>query len=128
MEITWQVENWQLSPSWDPRVPPRIPIRFTRHEGLRILGQGGFRNRAAAQNQCFFLHLGQTAILPRETVDSGMQLQQRSGIDSEMITEVSRIYEENPGILVNIKKSGKLAFIPPKLQCNRHTHLNMIDI
>ena len=41
-------------PLLGPRVPPRIPIRFTRHEGLRILGQGGFRNRAAAQNHVSF--------------------------------------------------------------------------
>ena len=55
----------------------------------------------------------------------------RDDLEMITVTEVSRRDEETPGILVNIKNikiAGKLAFIPPKLQCNRHTHPNMIDI
>ena len=129
MEITWQVENWQLSPSWDPVSLLESPSDSLVTRVSAYLAKGVFAT-GPLHKTMFLSSLGPNS---HSTERNCGQRYAATVLrdDSEMITEVSRIYEENPGILVNIKIAGKLAFIPPKLQClqcNRHTHPNMIDI
>jgi hypothetical protein len=89
MEITWQVENWQLSPSWDPVSLLESPSDSLVTRVSAYLAKGVFAT-GPLHKTMFLSSLGPNSHSTERNCGQRYAATTVLRDDSEMITEVSR--------------------------------------